>query len=71
MRIIACAILVVGGLSNAAIAQTKQEPPAVPVGAVGAEKKPVTKSLDFSSAPMCWGALPPRPMHAQPKPSHL
>jgi membrane fusion protein (multidrug efflux system) len=47
MRIITCAILVVCGLCVPASAQTKQEQPAVPVGVVTAEKKPVTKALDF------------------------
>src|ERR1700724_1805166 len=47
MRVITCAALVVCGLCAPAGAQTKQEPPAVPVGVVTAERKPVTKSLDF------------------------
>ena len=47
MRVITCAALVVCGLHVPASAQTKQEPPAVPVGVVAAERKPVTKSLDF------------------------
>lgn len=47
MRITTCAALLVFGLHVPANAQTKQEPPAVPVGVVTAEKKPVTKSLDF------------------------
>jgi membrane fusion protein (multidrug efflux system) len=47
MRIITCAALVACGLYAPALAQTKQEPPAVPVGVVTAEKKPVTKALDF------------------------
>jgi membrane fusion protein (multidrug efflux system) len=47
MRVITCAVLVVCGLCAPAGAQTKQEPPAVPVGVVTAERKPVTKSLDF------------------------
>jgi membrane fusion protein, multidrug efflux system len=44
---ITCAALVACGLYTPALAQTKQEPPAVPVGVVTAEKKPVTKALDF------------------------
>lgn len=47
MRILTCAAVVAFGLYAPALAQTKQEPPAVPVGVVTAEKKPVTKSLDF------------------------
>jgi membrane fusion protein (multidrug efflux system) len=47
MRIITCAALIVFGLSGPVGAQTKQETPAVPVGVVTAEKKPVTKALDF------------------------
>ncbi|WP_426434551.1 efflux RND transporter periplasmic adaptor subunit [Bradyrhizobium genosp. P] len=47
MRIITCAALVACGLCAPALAQTKEESPAVPVGVVTAEKKPVTKSLDF------------------------
>jgi multidrug efflux pump subunit AcrA (membrane-fusion protein) len=44
---ITCAALVACGLYTPALAQTKQEPPAVPVGVVTAEKKPVPKALDF------------------------
>jgi membrane fusion protein (multidrug efflux system) len=47
MRIITCAALLVCGLYVPALAQKTEEPPAVPVGVVTAEKKPVTKSLDF------------------------
>ncbi len=47
MRILTCAILAVAGLSVPAIAQTNQPPPAVPVGVVTAERKPVAKGLDF------------------------
>jgi membrane fusion protein, multidrug efflux system len=47
MRVITCAVLALCGLCAPAGAQTKQEPPAVPVGVVTAERKPVTKSLDF------------------------
>jgi membrane fusion protein (multidrug efflux system) len=46
MRFI-CAMLVLCGLFLPANAQTKQEPPAVPVGVVTAERKPVNKALDF------------------------
>jgi membrane fusion protein, multidrug efflux system len=46
MRFI-CAMLALCGLYLPANAQTKQEPPAVPVGVVTAERKPVTKALDF------------------------
>ncbi len=47
MRVLTCAILAVAGLSVPAIAQTNQPPPAVPVAVVTAERKPVTKGLDF------------------------
>jgi membrane fusion protein (multidrug efflux system) len=47
MRVITCAVLVVCGLYAPADAQTNQPPPAVPVGVVTAERKPVTKALDF------------------------
>ena len=47
MRIISCAVLLVCGLNAPADAQTNQGPPTVPVGVVTAEKKPVTKALDF------------------------
>ena len=47
MRTIACAALLACGLYVPASAQVKQEPPAVPVGVVTAERKPVTKSFDF------------------------
>jgi membrane fusion protein (multidrug efflux system) len=47
MRVITYAVLIVCGLYVAASAQTSQPPPAVPVGVVTAEKKPVAKSLDF------------------------
>ena len=47
MRIITCVALVMCGLHVPASAQTKQEPPAVPVGVVAAEKKPVTQAFDF------------------------
>jgi membrane fusion protein (multidrug efflux system) len=42
-----CAALIACGLVVSASAQTKQETPAVPVGVVAAEKKPVTKGFDF------------------------
>jgi membrane fusion protein, multidrug efflux system len=47
MRVVICTALIVCGLHLPAGAQTKPEPPAVPVGVVTAEKKPVTKALDF------------------------
>ena len=47
MRVLTCAVFVVAGLSAPAGAQTSQPPPAVPVGVVTAERKPVTKALDF------------------------
>jgi membrane fusion protein (multidrug efflux system) len=47
MRVITYAVLVVCGLNAPASAQTKQETPAIPVGVVAAEKKPVTKAFDF------------------------
>jgi membrane fusion protein, multidrug efflux system len=47
MRVLACTILVATGLSVPASAQTNQPAPAVPVGVVTAERKPVTKALDF------------------------
>src|ERR1700722_13523554 len=47
MRVLTCAVFVVAGLSVPAGAQTSQPPPAVPVGVVAAERKPVTKALDF------------------------
>lgn len=47
MRIVTCAALIVCGLYAPADAQTKQEPPAVPVGVIAAEKKPVTQAFDF------------------------
>ncbi|HZC98081.1 MAG TPA: efflux RND transporter periplasmic adaptor subunit [Bradyrhizobium sp.] len=47
MRTITCAALVACGLYAPALAQKNQEPPTVPVGVVAAEKKPVTKALDF------------------------
>lgn len=47
MRVVTCTVLIVCGLCLPAGAQTKQEPPAVPVGVVTAEKKPVTQALDF------------------------
>jgi membrane fusion protein (multidrug efflux system) len=47
MRIIIGAVFLVCCLSLPAGAQTKPEPPAVPVGVVAAEKKAVTKAFDF------------------------
>ena len=47
MRVIVCVFLVVCGLYTATNANAAQEPPAVPVGVVTAERKPVTKALDF------------------------
>lgn len=47
MRIITCAAMIMCGLHIPANAQTKQETPAVPVGVVAAEKKPVTQAFDF------------------------
>jgi membrane fusion protein (multidrug efflux system) len=47
MRIITGVMLVTCGLAVPVNAQTKQEPPAVPVGVVAAEKKPVTQGFDF------------------------
>jgi membrane fusion protein, multidrug efflux system len=47
MRVVTGTVLMVCGLCLPAGAQTKPEPPAVPVGVVTADKKPVTKALDF------------------------
>ena len=47
MREFATAVLVIFGTASQAFAQAGQAPAAVPVGVVTAEKKPVTKSLDF------------------------
>ena len=47
MRRIACMVLALWGLSSPANAQTAQQPAAIPVGVVAAERKPVTKSQDF------------------------
>jgi membrane fusion protein, multidrug efflux system len=47
MRKIACLLLALWGISSPANAQSAQEPAAVPVGVVTAERKPVTKTLDF------------------------
>lgn len=47
MRVVTCTVLILCGFCLPAGAQTKQEPPAVPVGVVTAEKKPVTQALDF------------------------
>ncbi len=45
MRIIACILLALWGISSPASAQSTQE--AVPVGVVTAERKPVNETLDF------------------------
>jgi membrane fusion protein (multidrug efflux system) len=47
VRALICTILVVVGLSVSARAQKSEAPAAVPVGVVTAERKPVTKGLDF------------------------
>jgi membrane fusion protein, multidrug efflux system len=47
MRVLICVVLLMAGLNVPAGAQTSQPPPAVPVGVVTAELKPVTKGLDF------------------------
>ena len=47
MRVIACVLLVLSGISSSANAQSAQAPAAIPVGVVTAERKPVTKTLDF------------------------
>ena len=47
MRKIACMLLALWGISSPASAQTAQQPGAIPVGVVTAERKPVTKSQDF------------------------
>jgi membrane fusion protein (multidrug efflux system) len=47
MRLLATAILALCGAASLAYAQSNQAPTAVPVGVVTAERKPVTKSLDF------------------------
>jgi len=47
MRNIACVLLALWGISSPANAQSTQENPAIPVGVVTAERKPVTKSQDF------------------------
>jgi len=47
MRVIAISALAVCGFLATAGAQTPQQPPAVPVSVVTAEKQPVTKALDF------------------------
>ena len=47
MRKIACMLLALWGISSPANAQPAQEPAAIPVGVVTAERKPVTKSQDF------------------------
>jgi membrane fusion protein, multidrug efflux system len=47
MRTIAAATIVAFGVVTSALAQQTQAPTALPVSVVTAEKKPVTKSLDF------------------------
>ena len=47
MRNIACMLLVLWEISSPANAQPAQEAPAIPVGVITAERKPVTKSQDF------------------------
>ena len=47
MRNIACMLLALWGISSPANAQPTQDSPAIPVGVITAERKPVTKSQDF------------------------
>jgi membrane fusion protein (multidrug efflux system) len=47
MRMIACTLLALWGTLSLANAQSAQQPAAIPVGFVTAERKPVTKTLDF------------------------
>jgi membrane fusion protein (multidrug efflux system) len=47
MRMIACMLLALLGISSPVNAQPAQQPAAIPVGVVTAERKPVTKTLDF------------------------
>jgi membrane fusion protein (multidrug efflux system) len=47
MRVIACILLALWGISSAANAQSAGAPAAIPVGVIIAERKPVTKTLDF------------------------
>ena len=47
MRKIACMLLALWGISSPANAQPAQDSPAIPVGVITAERKPVTKSQDF------------------------
>lgn len=47
MRKIACMLLALWGISSPASAQSAQEPAAIPVGVVTAERKAVSKTLDF------------------------
>lgn len=47
MRNIACMLLALWGIASPANAQSTKENPAIPVGVVTAERKPVTKSQDF------------------------
>jgi len=46
MRVAICAAFIVCGLASAAHAQ-QGDPPAVPVGTVSAERKPIAKTFDF------------------------
>ncbi len=47
MRVIACMLLALWGISSPANAQSAETPAAIPVGVIIAERKPVTKTLDF------------------------
>ena len=47
MRMFPWIVLALLGLPSAGNAQSAQTPAAIPVGVVSAERKPVTKSLDF------------------------
>jgi membrane fusion protein (multidrug efflux system) len=47
MRKIGCMLLALWGISSPANAQPAQAPPAIPVGVVTAERKSVSKTLDF------------------------
>ena len=49
MRMIACILLALWGISSPANAQSAQQPAAIPVGVVTAERKPVTKTLRILS----------------------
>ena len=47
MRLIACMLLALLGIQSPANAQPAQQPAAIPVGVVTAERKPVTRAQDF------------------------